>query len=80
MAALGLITEEKEGRGGLPQADLRRAGPVPRRVAALLAPPPRLPLLLLAAAIVLVAVSGASALEAVSDFHDLIQLAQGQPV
>jgi hypothetical protein len=79
MAALGLITQEKEGRGGLPRADLRRAGPVPRRVAALLAPPPRLPLLLLAAAIVLVAVSGASALEAVSDFHQLIQLAQGQP-
>ena len=78
MAALGLITQEKEGRGGLPRADLRRAGPVPRRVAALLAPPPRLPLLLLAAAIVLVAVSGASALEAVSDFHQLIQLAQGQ--
>jgi Zn-dependent protease with chaperone function len=79
MAALGLITQEEEGRGGLPRADLRRAGPVPRRVAALLAPPPRLPLLLLAAAIVLVAVSGASALEAVSDFHQLIQLAQGQP-
>jgi Zn-dependent protease with chaperone function len=78
MAALGLITQEKEGRDGLPQADLRRAGPVPRRVAALLAPPPRLPLLLLAAAIVLVAVSGASALEAVRDFHQLIQLAQGQ--
>ena len=79
MAALGLITQEKEGRGGLSRADLRRAGPVPRRVAALLAPPPRLPLLLLAAAIVLVAVSGGSALEAMSDFHQLIQLAQGQP-
>jgi len=81
MAALGLITQEKEkeGRGGLPRADLRRAGPVPRRVAALLAPPPRLPLLLLAVAIVLVAFSGGSALEAVSDFHQLIQLAQGQP-
>jgi Zn-dependent protease with chaperone function len=79
MDALGLITQEKEGQGGLPSADLRRAGPVPRRVAALLAPPPRLPLVLLAAAIVLVAVSGGSALEAVSDFHQLIQLAQGQP-
>jgi Zn-dependent protease with chaperone function len=79
MDALGLITQEKEGQGGLPSADLRRAGPVPRRVAALLAPPPRLPLLLLAAAIVLVAVSGGSALEAMSDFHQLIQLAQGQP-
>ena len=53
--------------------------PVPRRVAALLAPPPRLPLLLLAAAIVLVAVSGASALEAARNLHQLIELAQGQP-
>jgi Zn-dependent protease with chaperone function len=61
------------------RAQLHRAGPVPRRVAALLAPPPRLSLLLLAAAIVLVAVSGASALEAARDFHQLIELAQGQP-
>jgi beta-lactamase regulating signal transducer with metallopeptidase domain len=66
MAALGLITQE------------RGAGPVPRRVAALLAPPPRLRLLLLAAAIVIVAVSGASALDAARDFHQLIELAQGQ--
>jgi Zn-dependent protease with chaperone function len=55
-----------------------RPGPVPRRVAALLAPPPRLRLLLLAAAIVIVAVSGASALEAARDFHQLIELAQGR--
>jgi hypothetical protein len=54
-----------------------RPGPVPRRVAALLAPPPRLSLALLAAAIVLVAVSGGSALEAARDFHQLIELAQG---
>ena len=80
MTALGLITQE----GRVPQDDkrpasLRNAGPVPRRIAALLAPPPRLPLLLLAAAIVLVALSGASALEAARDFHQLIELAQGQP-
>jgi len=51
---------------------------VPRRVAALLAPPPGLSLLLLAAAIALVAVSGASALEAARNLHQLIELAQGQ--
>jgi Zn-dependent protease with chaperone function len=66
-------------RVSLPRGSLRRAGPVPRRVAALLAPPPRLRLLLLAAAIVFVAVSGASALEAARNFHQLIELAQGQP-
>jgi hypothetical protein len=90
MTVLGLITQEghnpQEGEpsvgrpsASLPRAGLRRAGPVPRRVAALLAPPPRLPLLLLAAAIVLVAISGASALEAARNFHQLIELAQGQP-
>ncbi|HEY7278516.1 MAG TPA: M56 family metallopeptidase [Trebonia sp.] len=86
MAALGLITQEGErSRSGEHRPDgaaagrgeLRRAGPVPRRVAALLAPPPRLRLLLLTAAIVLVAVSGGSALEAAHDFHQLIELAQG---
>jgi Zn-dependent protease with chaperone function len=53
-------------------AGMRRAGPVPRRVAALLAPPPRPRLLLLAAAVLLVAVSGASALEAARDLHALL--------
>jgi hypothetical protein len=85
MAALGLITQEgKRSRcgehrpdGAAGRGELRRAGPVPRRVAALLAPPPRLRLLLLTAAIVLVAVSGGSALEAAHDFHQLIELAQG---
>lgn len=67
-------------RISLPRVNLRRAGPVPRRVAALLAPPPRPRLLLLVAALVLVAVSGASALEAARNFHQLIELAQGQPV
>ena len=65
-------------RGSLPRVNLRGAGPVPRRVAALLAPPPRLRLLLLVAAVVLVAVAGASALEAVRNFHQLIELAQDQ--
>jgi Zn-dependent protease with chaperone function len=66
-------------RVDLPRVNLRGAGPVPRRVAALLAPPPRPRLLLLVAAVVLVAVAGASALEAVRNFHQLIELAQGQP-
>ena len=54
----------------------RDAGPVPRRVAALLRPPPRPRLLLLAAAVALVAFSGASALEAARDLHGLIEFAQ----
>lgn len=69
VTALGLIAQES----GKP-------GPVPRRVAALLAPPPGLSLLLLVAAIALVAVSGASAVEAARNLHQLIELAQGQSV
>ena len=53
-----------------------RPGPVPRRVAALLRPPPRPQLLLLALAVLLVAVSGVSALEASRDLHALLELAQ----
>ena len=55
---------------------MRRAGPVPRRVAALLGPPPRPRLLLLAAAVLLVAVAGASALEAARDLHGLLDYAR----
>ena len=52
---------------------MRRAGPVPRRVAALLGPPPQPQLLLLVfAAALLVAVSGLSALEAARDLHALL--------
>jgi Zn-dependent protease with chaperone function len=65
VSALGLI-------GG----EMRKAGPVPRRVAALLAPEPRPRLLLFAAALLLVALSGASALEAARDMHALIEAAQ----
>jgi Zn-dependent protease with chaperone function len=57
-------------------ARMRRAGPVPRRVAALLRPPPQPQLLLLAAAVVLVAVSGLSTLEAARDLHALIAAAR----
>jgi hypothetical protein len=55
---------------------MRRAGPVPRRVAALLGPPPQPRLLLLAAAVLLVAVAGASALEAARDLHALLDYAR----
>jgi Zn-dependent protease with chaperone function len=54
----------------------RRPGPVPRRVAALFRPPPQPSLLLLAAAVLLVAVSGASVLEAARDLHSLLALAR----
>jgi Zn-dependent protease with chaperone function len=57
-------------------ARMPRAGPVPRRVAALLRPPPQPQLLLLAAVVVLVAVSGVSALEAARDLHALLAAAR----
>ena len=88
--ALGLVPADSDGDhsqdGGTPDRDgrrrsrrssLRRAGPVPRRVAALLSPPPELSLLLLGAAMLLVAISGLSALEAARNLHQLIELAQG---
>jgi Zn-dependent protease with chaperone function len=53
-----------------------RPGPVPSRVAALLRPPPRPHLVLLTVAVLLVAVSGLSALEALRDVHSLLELAQ----
>jgi len=56
---------------------LRGAGPVPRRVAALLAPPPRTPLLLYGAVVLVVALSAVSALDAAASLHQLIELAQG---
>ncbi len=55
---------------------LRRAGPVPRRVAALLAPAPGRHALLLAVTLTVVAVAGISALEAARDLHALLELAR----
>jgi Zn-dependent protease with chaperone function len=52
------------------------AGPVPRRVAALLAAPPRRRTILLAACTAIVLLAGISALEAASDLHALLELAQ----
>ena len=65
--ALGAVTS-------LPR--MRGAGPVPRRVAALLGPPPQPRLLLCAAAVLLVAVAGASALEAARELHGLLECAR----
>jgi Zn-dependent protease with chaperone function len=54
-------------------SDLSGAGPVPRRVAALLAPPPvRRPLVVIAIAAVLVA-TGLCTLDAIQDLHTLIE-------
>jgi Zn-dependent protease with chaperone function len=52
------------------------AGPVPRRVAALLAPPPRTQAVLFAAAILVVFLAGASAVMAARDLHTLLELAR----
>lgn len=52
------------------------AGPVPRRVAALLAAPPRTRVILLAICTALVLIAGVSALEAARDLHTLVELAQ----
>ena len=66
------------GISGAPprRISLAWAGPVPRRVAALLAPPPRRHILLLAATVAILLLAGASALEAAKDLHDLLELAR----
>jgi hypothetical protein len=77
--ALGMVRGERgRGRPGLwgLWGLWGRPGPVPRRVAALLRPPPRPHLVLLTVAVLLVAVSGISALEASRDLHSLLELAQ----
>jgi len=56
----------------------RGAGPVPRRVAAMLVPPPGRSPLLLSATVLLVAASAWAALLAGLDLHQLIELAQAQ--
>ncbi len=52
------------------------AGPVPRRVAALLTGPPRRRTVLVAASAAIVLLAGVSALEAAKDLHALLELAQ----
>ncbi len=69
LLALGAVFSRD---AGMP---LSGAGPVPRRVAALLAPAPRTSPLILAACLALLALAGASALEAANDLQDLLSLA-----
>ncbi len=52
------------------------AGPVPRRVAALLTAPPRRRTILLAVSAAIVLLAGVAALEAARDLHALLELAQ----
>ena len=77
-AALGITgTLGIAGARGRPRLALRLpAGPIPRRVAALLAPPPRRQLTLLAIVAILILVAGASAVEAARDLHALLEFAQ----
>jgi hypothetical protein len=69
-ATLGMV------RVGSRRVSLAWSGPVPRRVAALLGPPPRSRVPLLAAAVLIVLLTGASAVEAARDLHALLELAQ----
>jgi hypothetical protein len=69
VAALGAVF----GRTADPS--LSAAGPVPRRVAALLAPPPGRRLLLSAAGIALVLAAAVCALYAANNLQDLLSLA-----
>jgi hypothetical protein len=71
-----MVTQDKLPRVRLPRAATRRAGPVPRRVAALLRPVPQRRLLLVMAAVLLVAAAGVSTLIAASDLHGMLEYAQ----
>ncbi len=76
-AALGITGARGRGHGARGRAiSLAWAGPVPRRVAALLAPPPHRQLTLLAVVALLILVAGASAVEAARDLHALLEFAQ----
>jgi Zn-dependent protease with chaperone function len=74
----GPAARAEAGLAGIvgPVGRRRGPGPVPRRVAALLAPAPTARPLLVAAAAAIVVVSGAAALDAAFDLHALVELAQ----
>jgi hypothetical protein len=55
--------------------DTHTAGPIPRRVAALLKPAPRPPHILLAVVLALALLAGVCAMEAAHDLQDLLGLA-----
>ena len=71
LVALGAIF----GRSRPDAISLSGTGPVPRRVAALLAPPPRPGLPVIAASVLFVLVAAYCALEAANDLQDLLSLA-----
>ena len=75
-AALGITGTRRSTGTRVHPISLAWAGPVPRRVAALLAPPPRRQLALLAIVAILILTAGASAAEAARDLHALIEFAQ----
>lgn len=58
------------------RVSLAWAGPVPRRVAALLTAPPPRRIILLAACMAIVLIAGAAALETMGDLHALLEVAQ----
>ncbi len=71
------ITAATLGIAGRPRrVSLTWAGPVPRRVAALLAPPPARHTVLVAAVVAVIALTGLSALEAARDLHTLLEFAR----
>ncbi|HEV2242024.1 MAG TPA: M48 family metalloprotease [Streptosporangiaceae bacterium] len=70
-AAMGIVGQLTQ------RVSVAWAGPVPRRVAALLACPPRRRTVLVAASAAVVLLASVSALEAARDLHALLELAQG---
>ena len=77
-ATLGIVaTRARRASARSRRISVAWAGPVPRRVAALLAPPPRTRTLLLALAVLVVLAAGVSALQAALDLHALLKLADG---
>lgn len=79
IAKAALLTQGHTPAGALSIAagSLRGTGPIPRRVAALLAAPPRQHPLLLAALLTVLLLATGSALEAARELHGLIELAGG---
>lgn len=60
------------------RVSLAWAGPVPRRVAALLTAPPPRRIILLAACLAIVLIAGAAAMETMGDLHALLEVAQAR--
>ena len=75
-ATLGMVLARSRGVARPRRISVAWAGPVPRPVAALLGPPPRTRALLMAAAVLIVLLTGASAVQAARDLHALLELAR----